>query len=200
MKKMEFIEALTNRRSVYSIDKKIKIQEKEIVEILEEAVLNTPSAYNSQSQTVVLLLNEHHDKLWDLVKQEIKKLVKPEDFVKSEQKINNFKAGYGTVLFFDDGEITEGLTKKFPLYKDNFLKWSIEQNGMLQGNVWVGLETLGLGASLQHYNELIEKQVMSWLDLPEKWNLTAQMPFGNLLEHPDPKPKKSIDLRLKIFK
>ena len=60
-------------------------------------------------------------------------------------------------MFFDDSETTKMLTEKFPLYKENFIKWAVEQNGMLQGNVWVGLESVGLGASLQHYNELIEE-------------------------------------------
>jgi len=197
---MEFIEALKKRRSVYSINKFIEVEESAIISVIQDAILNTPSAFNSESQRAVILFGDYHDKLWELVKAEIKKLVKPEDFIKSEQKINGFKAGYGTVLFFDDGEVTEGLTKKFPLYKENFLKWAIEQNGMLQSNVWVGLETLGLGASLQHYNELIEVELKKWLNLREKYKLTAQLPFGNLVEHPEVKPKKAIDLRLKIFK
>lgn len=197
---MEFLQALKNRRSVYNISKDIQVDELKIIEVISESVLNTPSAYNSESQRVVLLLGEKHDLFWDIVTEEIKKVVKPEDFSKSKEKMNGFKQGYGTVLFFDNFEVTEGLTKKFPLYKQNFLKWAEQQLGMLEGNVWVGLETLGLGASLQHYNELVEKRVKEVFDLPENYVLDAQMPFGNIIENPENKNHLPLEERMKIFK
>lgn len=197
---MEFLQSLKNRRSVYSISKEIKTEEKQILNLIEEAVKYTPSAYNSQSQRAVVLLNEKHDRFWEMVKEEIKKRVKPEDFETSEKKINGFKNGYGTVLFFDDRITTNALMEKFSLYKDNFAKWAIEQNGMLQINVWVGLETLGLGASLQHYNELIEEKVKSEFGIDENWQLQAQMPFGQLVLTPDDKPKMEVNGRMKILK
>ncbi|MDT8336659.1 MAG: nitroreductase family protein [Candidatus Izemoplasmatales bacterium] len=197
---MEFLESLKKRRSIYNINKEVKVTEDEILNIIETAVLYTPSAYNSESQRAVVLLNEKHDLLWEIVKEEIKKVVKPEDFKVSETKINGFKNGFGTVLFFDDLATTNDLMTKFALYKDNFYRWSIEQNGMLQGNVWVGLETIGLGASLQHYNELIEKRVKEEFKIDENWQLIGQMPFGNLMEVPAEKSKKALSERLKVIK
>jgi predicted oxidoreductase (fatty acid repression mutant protein) len=197
---MEFFESLKKRRSVYNINKEVKVTEEEILNVIETAVLYTPSAYNSESQRAVVLLNDKHDLLWEIVKDEIKKVVKPEDYKVSETKINSFKNGHGTVLFFDDILTTNELMTKFPLYKDNFYRWSIEQNGMLQGNVWVGLETLGLGASLQHYNELIEKRVKEEFGIDENWQLIAQLPFGNLAEVPAEKTKKALIERLKVIK
>lgn len=197
---MEFLTSLKKRRSIYNINKEIKVSEKEIMEVIETAVLYTPSAYNSESQRAVVLLNDKHDLLWEIVKEEIKKIVKPEDFEVSEKKINGFKNGYGTVLFFDETKTTNDLMTKFPLYKDNFYRWSIEQNGMLQGNVWVGLESIGLGASLQHYNELIEKRVKEEFSIDDSWQLIAQMPFGNLVEFPEVKTKKALSERLKVIK
>lgn len=197
---MEYLESLKLRRSIYNINKDIKVSEEEILNVIETIAVYTPSAFNSQSQRTVVLLGAKHDQLWEIVKEGIRQVVKPEDFPVSEKKINAFKAGYGTVLFFDDSETTNDLMAKFPLYKANFARWAIEQNGMLQGNVWVGLEAIGLGASLQHYNELIEEKVKEVFDIPQNWALSAQMPFGNLVETPAEKPKKAVSEILRIIK
>lgn len=197
---MSNVEALKTRRSFYNINKDILVSEETILSLIEETVKYTPSAFNSESQRVVVLLNEKHEQVWEMVKAAIKKLVPENEFKKSEDKINAFKAGYGTILFFDDAKTTEALIEKFPLYKANFLKWAIEQNGMLQGNVWVGLSEMGIGASLQHYNELIEEQVKTAFNIDKSWTLQAQMPFGNIVTRPDVKPKKSLSERMVVLK
>ena len=197
---MSNVETLKTRRSFYNINKDIRVSEETILNLIEETVKYTPSAFNSESQRVVVLLNEKHDLLWEMVKAAIKKIVPDNEFKKSEEKINAFKAGYGTVLFFDDSLTTEALIEKFPLYKANFLKWAIEQNGMLQGNIWVGLSEIGIGASLQHYNELIEEQVKNEFNIDKSWTLQAQMPFGNIVTRPDAKPKKALSERMVVMK
>ena len=55
----------------------------------------------------------------------------------------------------------------FPLYKDNFPIWSLQANGMLEFAVWTSLEAEGLGASLQHYNPLVDDGVKKAWSLPE---------------------------------
>ena len=40
------------------------------------------------------------------------------------------------------------------------------------------LEDAGMGASLQHYNPLIDDEVRKAWNLPGDWKLVAQMPFG----------------------
>ena len=82
-----------------------------------------------------------------------------EKFSSTEEKINSFDAGYGTILFFEDNSIVEYLQKEFPTYKDNFPIWSQHTSGMHQFVIWTALESEGYGASLQHYNELIEEDV-----------------------------------------
>ena len=149
---------------------------------------------------MVLLLEDNHKLFWDKLLLILKELVKEKDFVKTEKKIASFKAGYGTILFFDDKKTTEDLMNKYPLYKENFKKWAIEQNGMLQSNIWVGLKTKDIGASLQHYNELVEKFVYEEFNISKDWTLTAQMPFGNIIEEPKSKDKIEINKRFKILK
>jgi hypothetical protein len=196
---MENLQTLILRRSVYDLNKDIKVKKEEIVNVLETVLKHTPSAYNSQSQRMVLLVDKYHEIFWDMVKSAIKKVTSEQDFEKSAAKMNMFKAAYGTVLFFDDFETTEGLTRKFPLYKKNFLDWARQQNGMMQINVWNSFASLGLGASLQHYNELIQDEVKSVFKLPGNWVLDAQMPFGNIVKLPVDKDKLDLKERFIIL-
>ena len=39
------------------------------------------------------------------------------NFAKTQDKIQSFKNGYGTILFFEDEKVTKALMQKFPLYK-----------------------------------------------------------------------------------
>lgn len=60
---------------------------------------------------------------------------------------------------FEDDTVIRSMQKEFELYKDNFPVWANQSNGMLQFAVWTALELEGLGASLQHYNPLIDDEV-----------------------------------------
>jgi len=114
-------EALKHRRSYYAIDNQTTIPDAEIEEILDFAALYTPSAFNSQSTRMVLLLREQHRRLWDIVRNTLKKTIPAAAYASTEAKINkSFAAGYGTVLFFEDTAIIEGLQKAFPLYHEKF--------------------------------------------------------------------------------
>ncbi|WP_424244544.1 hypothetical protein Dip510_001797 [Elusimicrobium posterum] len=197
---LSFTDAVKNRRSCYTIKKSSPITDKQIEEILEFVILNTPSAFNSQSARFVLLLGKESDKLWDIVKNTLKAMVPPANFPKTEEKINSFKAGYGTILFFEDTTVVEGLQAKFPSYKDNFPVWSEQSAGMHQFAVWCMLEGAGLGASLQHYNPIIDEEVKKTWNIDSKWKLRAQMPFGTPEGDPGPKTFEPVEARLKVFK
>jgi uncharacterized protein len=196
----DFNTAVAERRSFYGISKEIVITDEEIQEIINNAVKYTPSAINSQSARVVLLIGAQSDKLWDITKDALRKIVPADQFGPTEEKINSFRSGYGTVLFFEDNSVVESLQQQFALYKDNFPIWSNHSSGMHQFVVWVGLEAVGLGASLQHYGGLIEKDVKKQWNVPENWKLIAQMPFGKPTFKPDEKQFQPLEQRVKIFK
>ncbi len=84
---------------------------------------------------------------------------------------------------FEDSEVVESLQANFALYKDNFPTWSQQSSGMLQFAIWTALEIEGFGATLQHYNPLIDEEVRKEWDVPENWKLIAQMPFGKPVVH-----------------
>ena len=94
----------------------------------------------------------------------------------------------------------KGLQNQFPSYADNFPIWSQHTSAMHQLSVWTMLEDAGLGASVQHYNPLIDEEVRRTWNLPETWKLIAQMPFGAPTFEPGEKPFAPIDERMKVFK
>lgn len=192
--------AVAERRTFYGISKESAASDEKIKEIVEHAIKHVPSAFNSQSARVVLLLGQHHDKLWDITKEALRKIVPADQFAGTEAKINSFKNGYGTVLYFEDQSVVESLQKQFALYKDNFPVWSLQSSGMLQYVIWTALEIEGFGASLQHYNELIEADVKKQWGIPANWKLIAQMPFGKPTAQPDEKQFQPLEMRLKVFK
>lgn len=201
MMERTFSEALKHRRTYYSITNQSPVSDQEIESIIEMAVRHVPSAFNSQTTRVVLLLGESHKKLWDIVKETLKKIVPVEAFVKTEEKIDfSFASGYGTVLFFEDQSVVKGLQEAFPLYQENFPGWSLQTSAMHQLAIWTMLEDAGLGASLQHYNPLIDDEVRREWHLPESWRLIAEMPFGLPVGEPGEKEFQPLEDRVKIFK
>ena len=70
---------------------------------------------------------------------------------------------------------------------------------MHQLAVWTMLEDAGFGASLQHYNSLIDKEVIATWKLPATWELIAQMPFGTPVAEPGEKEFNDLSERIKIF-
>lgn len=196
----KFFDAIKDRRSYYSLSKKSSISDDRLHEIINDAVLHIPSAFNSQSARVVLLLGDNHNKLWDITKEALRPLVPEGSFEDTENKINGFKESYGTILFFEDQDIIKHLQDAFSLYKDNFPIWSLQSSGMLQFTLWTALKLEGLGASLQHYNPLIDEEVRKLWNIPESWKLLAQMPFGVPTSEPDVKEYSPLEDRVKVYK
>ncbi|MCL2569007.1 MAG: nitroreductase family protein [Oscillospiraceae bacterium] len=195
----DFYAAIKERRSFYKISSEAKVSDKRISEVIEDAILHVPSAFNSQSARVILLLEKHHQKLWDLTKEALVKIVKPEKWAQTENKINSFAGGYGTVLYFDDETIVKGLQESFPLYADQFPAWAQQSNGMLQYMIWTSLQVEGFGASLQHYNPLIDQAVKEVWRISDSWRLIAQMPFGIPTAHPEEKSVLPIEERFSVY-
>ena len=193
-------DSLIRRRSVYALGHTRVVTDFCLEDTLKDCLKNCPTPFNAQSARLVLLLNQYHADFWNLVLQ---KVLAAAPFNKKEsvtQKINSFAAAYGTILFFEDLEAMEKLQKDFPLYQKNMHDWTFEANGMLQYMVWQALAENEIGASLQHYNELIEADVKKMLSLPESWKILSQMPFGSIEKTPADKTFLPIAGRFKIFK
>ncbi|WP_440119004.1 nitroreductase family protein [Paenibacillus sp. QZ-Y1] len=196
-----FFDALKNRRSYYGISKESTISDAKIQEIVEEAVKYTPTSFNSQTSRAVVLLGEQHDTLWNHTEDILREVVGNEEaFQSTAEKMAGFRSGYGTVLFFEDNNVIAQLQQNFAAYADNFPIWANQSNGMLQLVIWTALEQEGLGASLQHYNPLIDEKVKQEWNIPENWRLIAQMPFGKPTAAPGEKEFQPIEERVKVHK
>ena len=196
---MIFEKLIAKRRSVYHLSPKLPIPPEQVAALTEDALKHCPTAFNSQSGRIALLFGNAHQKLWQRTAEALRRITKPEQFAKTEVKINSFAAGAGSVLFFIDDEITKSLQKNFPLYAANFPVWAEQAQGMLQYMVWTLLAEHKIGASLQHYNPLIDDAVHHDFEIPANWRLTAQMPFGGIAHKPDIKTFLPVENRFKVF-
>ena len=191
--------SIKKRRTQYALGKTLPLPNEDVAELIREAIKHTPSSFNSQSSRAVILFGAESDKLWNIVRETLRPVVPADAFAQTEAKIDSFAAGAGTVLFYEDQNVVEGLQENFPLYADNFPVWSEQSGGMAQHSVWVALANAGIGASLQHYNPLIDTEIAKVWDVPTNWKLRAQMPFGS---NEQPFPEKSFmdDAgRVKVF-
>ena len=195
----QYLEAIKTRRTNYTIDKHVGIAPCRLQDIISEIVVNSPSAFNSQSSRVVLLLCGKHKLLWDITLKSLEAVTPAAAFEATKEKIASFAAGAGTILYFEDYSIVEGLQEKFPLYADNFPVWASQSSAIIQNNIWTALTIEGLGASLQHYNPLIDEEVKKQLNLPEKWKLIAQMPFGNPVAPPPEKTSVAAESMVQVL-
>ena len=196
-----FREALRHRRSYYALAPESPIDDARIEEIVRFAIKHVPSAFNSQSTRAVLLLHEHHDELWKIVKRTLRAIVPEGAFARTEEKIeHSFAAGYGTVLFFEDTDVVRGLQQQFPAYAGNFPVWSEQTSAMHQLAVWTMLEDAGLGASLQHYNPLIDDAVKARWGIPAQWALASQMVFGGIAAPMAPIDKLPASERVRVIR
>lgn len=196
---IDIIETFAQRRSIYSLGHKPDLSQAQISSLIGDCVKHAPSAFNSQSARVAILYGKTNQKFWNLVLEHLRQLVPADKFAQTENKIASFATGFGTVLFFEDQDVVRELENKFPLYKAAFEKYSYQSSGMLQYMVWTALSAHNIGASLQHYNPLIDDDVKKTWQLPTSWLLMSQMPFGSIKAQADDKDFLPLDERVKIF-
>lgn len=96
--------------------------------------------------------------------------------------------------------VIDELQKQFAAYADNFPIWSEHSTGIAQFAVWSALAQENIGASLQHYNPLIDDEVKATWQLPDSWKLRAQMPFGSIENPAGEKTYISDETRFRVFK
>lgn len=176
-----FVSAISARRSQYALADAAALSDSEIVDLIRSVAGEVPSAFNAQPQRAVVLFGEDHHRLWAIVHDALRAVVKDDTaFAATEQKIAGFDAAHGTILYFDDTTVTKNLQERFPSYAANFPVWAQQANGMLQFAVWSALAEAGIGANVQHYNPLIDDAVRDAFGIPADWKLIAQMPFGEV--------------------
>ena len=186
---MKITEALKARRSYYAINRELPVAIDRVMDMVKELTELVPDAFNMKSSRAAVVHGEKQDQLWNKIYDVFEGKV-------AREKIDSFRAGSGTLLYFYDRNVVESLQKQYPLYADNFPVWASQSSAMLQLAVWSGLRELNIGASLQHYNPVIDNAVKELLHLSGDYVLVAEMPFGGIVEEPAPKDKEEIEKRV----
>lgn len=200
---MDFLNVLANRRSIYDLKKDAPLNEEQVVEIIEECLKLTPAAFNLPTSRVVVLFGEKHQKLWETAAAALEKTIaklRPEAYELVLAKIEVFKNAMGSVLFYEDHGFIDELKESYAMYADSFDSWSKEHMGMIQFNIWTALAEAGMGVNLQHYNNLIEKDLAEELGLPEDLRLISQMVFGGIAKSADEKIIDDVKERITVYK
>jgi predicted oxidoreductase (fatty acid repression mutant protein) len=192
----EFRNIVENRRSIEVLEKSNTIPNEDVLELIKHAIHYTPSAFNAQSVAVMVLFEDSHEKLWEEVTKLILPFVSLEKKQKTIQKIDGFRGGDGTIIFLEDTDVAKDLKKRFPLYQENVQLWSDQGQGFAQHAVWLALSDVGLSATLQHYNPLIDPFIMEYFNVDNKYQVVAQMPFGKAKSKPKKLIKKDISKRV----
>lgn len=148
-----------------------------------------------QQSRAVVFTGAHHDKLWDIICEISDKNTPDEGQRKAGRgKIEGcFKAGYGSVVFFEDQDVVKNWSNQMPAFSkvskaeswtngrnswlihQGFEIWSEDSSSMLQYVVWTALEAKGLGATLQHYSDMypeVQGAVAKAFELPESWKVS----------------------------
>ena len=193
-----FLDSIALRRSIYTLGSKLPVAKDEVTKTIQEAIRLTPSAFNSQSARSVILYGDESKKLWEMVLHALMKIVPENQIADTKANIKGFASGVGTILIFEDTDVIQSLEKSYPLYAENFSLWSKHSSGMTQFSIWSALATIKVGASLQHYSNLIEEEVRKTWDLPSSWSLIAQMPFGSIESPAQEKTFQPIEERVLI--
>jgi uncharacterized protein len=173
------IATLKKRRTQYALGKNLPLSNAATEALIKEAIRLAPSAFNSQSSRAVILFGAESDRFWSIVADALRAIVPADAFGATEAKLKSFAAGVGTVLFYEDQAVVKGLQEQFAAYAAAFPGFSEQSGGMAQLAVWTALADAGIGASLQHYNPVIDAAVAAAFNIPASWKLNAQMPFGS---------------------
>ena len=191
-------QAAETRRSVYALNRSLPLPAAEVSAIIEHAVRHTPSAFNSQSTRLLVLFGAEHEKLWGIAENALRAVVPAENFAPTAEKLAGFRAAAGTILFYEDQSVIEGLQAQFPAYADNFPVWADHADAMHQYAIWTTLAAAGIGANLQHYNPLIDAEVAKAWDIPDNWQLRAELVFGGIAAPAGEKKYEDIAPRLRV--
>ena len=184
-----FKNVITDRRSIYALNADLPVSEDDITSLVEELAELTPDAFNQKSARAIVVFGDKNQQVWDAIYDAFEGKV-------SREKIDSFAAGAGTILYFIDRSTIQSMQAQYELYADKFPIWANQANGMLQFNIWSALRSVGVGASLQHYNPVIVEAIREVTGAPEAWELVAQAPFGGIAAEPEPKEGEDISQRV----
>ena len=109
------------------------------------------------------------------------------------------------ISLFEDHTSIEELSAKIEKVPLSVLEGYAEHSdAMHQITLWTALELEGLGASLQHSQNVpgVEAGIKAAFEIPESWAIKAEILFGELPEggKPEAPEKKAVGKTVRVFK
>lgn len=194
-----FVDLIEKRRSIYALGTDSEYSKKDIENRIREVVKQVPSAFNSQTTRIVVLFDNANDKFWNHIYDVQKNVLEGEMWDMMSGVMTGAKNGIGTVLFFEDKETVE----KMPAQGARQEAYKQNNNANAQYAVWLALAEMNLGASLQHFNvgyeQGFDKGTKEMFNLPESYEMLAQMPFGSVEQGAGEKEHIDTDVQVKVF-
>ena len=177
----KYTDLQAKRRSTYVTGKNTDLSQEEISRAIREAAKNVPTAFNSQTSRLVVVFDDANERVWKEIYNVQKDVLDEATWGMMGPVIEGAGQGVGTILFFED---RDAVKENIPAdeHRQNLYKQDNSSNH--QYAAWLTLAELGLGGTLQHFNigyeEGFDKVIRDLLDLPESYEMIAQMPFGSI--------------------
>lgn len=196
----DFKDLQKKRRSTYVVGKNTDVSQDEIVAQIREIAKEVPTAFNSQTSRHVVLFNDQVEKFWSKIEDVQKEVLDADTWAAMGPVIQGSKNALGTVLFFEDRDaVSNGIpaaAARQEAYKQN-------NAGNAQYAIWLGLTELGLGGSLQHFNvgyeQGFDSAIREMFDLPDSYELIAQLPFGSIEQEYDAKDYIDSEVEVQVI-
>lgn len=93
----DFLDATKSRRSLYQLTNESTISDARIKELVTHTIKHVPSAFNSQTSRLVVVLKEKHEELWDAILEVYKVQLPTDKFEHMKGRVEGFRNAYGTV-------------------------------------------------------------------------------------------------------
>lgn len=177
----ELKKLMEKRRTSYALGKNTDFSQEEIVTAIRDTIKNVPSAFNSQTTRAVVIFDEANKKFWQHI-YDVQKDVLPEQMWEMMSGVMEGARdnAIGTVLFFEDRDAIEVM----PANDERKATYKEHNAAIAQYSVWLRLTEMDLGGSLQHlnvgYDQGFDKATREMFDLPDSFEMIAQMPFGSI--------------------
>lgn len=166
------LKSIATRRTLYALKPELPsaITIADVQKTVQAIIKDTPTAFNSGVNHAVILTGATHKSVWSSVTDAI------ESEAGKKRPASVRDEAFGSVIFFTDDKITEGLQQGFPAFASAFPDFANHASGAAQITAWTALELDGMGAHLQHYNGYVKAALGD--KVPAHWTVQAQLCFG----------------------
>lgn len=197
---MNFKDLQKERRSIYALGQNTDLPQEDIVSQIREVAQEIPTAFNSQTSRHIVLFGEANQKFWQLIHDVQKDILDEDTWAMMGPIIEGSKDALGTVLFFED---LDAVKNGIPANEIRQKAYKENNSANAQYAIWLALTELGLGSSLQHFNvgydEGYDGAVRELFDLPDSYELLAQMPFGSIEQEAGEKEYIDTEVQVQVY-